>query len=146
MLTYSVENVNSNLPDRDERRACMPPGIDTGMKEVYNCRDGGAHPSLRTCGADSDRRERKHMKLSKEFIAHNTGRESILVPTGAAGFFGLAKGNDTFGEILALLECETTEEELVEKLFDKYDAPREKIAADVHRAVTELRSIGAVID
>ena len=30
------------------------------------------------------------MKLNKNFLLHNTGSESILVPTGAAGFSGAA--------------------------------------------------------
>ena len=37
------------------------------------------------------------MKLRKEFIAHDTGGESLLVPAGGAGFSGLVRGNKTFG-------------------------------------------------
>ena len=44
------------------------------------------------------------MKLRKEFITHDTGDESLLVPTGAAGFAGLVKGNKTLGAILELLK------------------------------------------
>ena len=32
------------------------------------------------------------MKLKKEFIIHNTGDNSMLVPTGAAHFSGMAEG------------------------------------------------------
>ena len=42
------------------------------------------------------------MKLSKDFISHDTGCESLLVPIGAANFSGLVKGNATFGAIVEL--------------------------------------------
>ena len=37
------------------------------------------------------------MKLNKEFITHDTGGESLLVPTGGAGWSGLVKGNTGSG-------------------------------------------------
>ena len=84
------------------------------------------------------------MKLKKEFITHDTGRESLLVPTGAAEFSGLVKGNRTFGAILELLKTDTTIEQIVESLMQKYDAPEEVIRGDVVKAVSELRKIGAI--
>ena len=53
------------------------------------------------------------MKLKKEFITHNTDSESLLVPTGAAGFSGLVKGNKTLGVILDLLKDDTTEADII---------------------------------
>ena len=53
------------------------------------------------------------MKLKKEFIAHDTGSESLLVPAGGAGFSGLVKGNKTLGVILDLLKEDTTETEII---------------------------------
>ena len=47
------------------------------------------------------------MKLKKEFITHETGTETLLVPTGSAAFAGLVKGNKTLGAILSLLREET---------------------------------------
>ena len=84
------------------------------------------------------------MKLKKEFITHDTGSESLLVPTGAAEFSGLVKGNRTFGAILELLKTDTTIEQIVESLMQKYDAPEEVIRGDVVKAVSELRKIGAI--
>ena len=48
------------------------------------------------------------MKLKKEFITHDTGAESILIPKGGAGWAGVVKGNKTLGAILGLLKKETT--------------------------------------
>ena len=84
------------------------------------------------------------MKLRKEFIVHNTGSESLLVPAGGAGFSGLVRGNKTLGAILDLLKEETTEEEIISAMCQRYDAPRERIAPDVKHALSELRGIGAL--
>ena len=44
------------------------------------------------------------MKINKDFLLHNTGSESILVPTGNAGFSGVVRGNKTLGAVLELLK------------------------------------------
>ncbi len=84
------------------------------------------------------------MRLKKEFIIHNTDRESMLVPTGKAGFSGLVKGNRTLGEILELLKKDTTEEEIIASMKERFDAPEEIITRDVKKALAELRAIGAI--
>ena len=84
------------------------------------------------------------MKLKKEFITHDTGTESLLVPTGNAGFAGLVKGNKTLGAILGLLKQDTTEAEIVAAMKARFDAPEEIIARDVKKALSELRKIGAI--
>ena len=84
------------------------------------------------------------MKLNKEFLLHNFGDESILVPTGSAGFSGMVKGNQTLGAILELLKEETTEQKIVEALKSRFDAPDGAIEADVAKALSELRRIGAL--
>lgn len=84
------------------------------------------------------------MKLKKEFITHDTGTESLLVPTGNAGFAGLVKGNKTLGAILDALKQDTTEADIVAFLKERFDAPEEIIARDVKKALSELRKIGAI--
>ncbi len=84
------------------------------------------------------------MKLKKTFIVHNTGSESLLVPTGGAGFSGLVRGNETMGAILSLLKEDITEEAVVSAMAAKYDAPEERIARDVKKVLSELRNIGAL--
>ncbi len=73
------------------------------------------------------------MKLKKEFIAHETGKESLLVPSGVAGFSGLVKGNKTFGMILDLLKTETTEAEITAAMCERFDASETVIAGDVKK-------------
>lgn len=85
------------------------------------------------------------MKLKNEFIYHDTGSESILVPVGNADFSGVVRGNETLGVILKLLQHETTEAEIVAAMCEKYDAPKEMITADVRKALDELLKIGAIV-
>ena len=84
------------------------------------------------------------MILKKEFITHNTGSESLLVPAGGAGWSGLVKGNKTLGAILELLKTDTTEEAVIAAMKVRFDAPEDVIAADVKKALFELRKIGAI--
>ena len=84
------------------------------------------------------------MKLKKEFIAHDTGSESLLVPAGGAGFSGLVKGNKTLGVILDLLKEDTTETEIIAAMSARFDAPEAVITGDVKKALAELRRIGAL--
>ena len=84
------------------------------------------------------------MKLSKEFLLHNTGGESILVPTGNAGFSGVVRGNKTLGAVLELLKEDTTEAKLIAALKARFDAPDGAVERDVRKALSELRKIGAL--
>lgn len=43
-----------------------------------------------------------------------------------------------------LLKEETSEEQIVDALFERYDAPREEIAADVREILSTLRGIHAL--
>ena len=84
------------------------------------------------------------MKLRKEFITYDSGSESMLIPSGGAGFAGLVKGNKTLGAILDLLKTDTTEEAVIAAMKARFDAPEEIIARDVKKALFELRRIGAL--
>lgn len=84
------------------------------------------------------------MKLKSEFIVHNVGEESLLVPTGAADWAGVVRGNRTLGAILSLLLEETDEGAIVDAMRNRFDAPEDVIARDVSRAIEELRGIGAL--
>ena len=84
------------------------------------------------------------MKLKNDFITHDTGTESMLVPTGKAAFSGLVRGNRTFGAIVELLKQDTSEAEVIAAMKARYDAPEEIIARDVRKILTELREIGAI--
>lgn len=84
------------------------------------------------------------MKLKKDFITHITASESLLVPDGSSNFSGLIRGNKTLGAILEALKKETTEAGIVSALKARFDAPEDVILRDVRKALTELRSVGAI--
>lgn len=84
------------------------------------------------------------MKLKKEFITHESGTESFLVPAGNAPFAGLVRGNRTMGVMLELLKQETTEQNIVAAMTARFDAPEEAIRTDVKKLLDELRRIQAL--
>ena len=84
------------------------------------------------------------MKLNDNFIIHKSREETMLIPTAAAPFHGLAEGNETVGVILNCLTKDTTEEEIVEALAAEFDGSREEMEEDVHMAIEKLRAIGAI--
>ena len=84
------------------------------------------------------------MKLNSGFIAHNDGENKLLVSTGATKFSGLVKSNPTAGFIISCLETETTEDEIVAKMLEKWDVSDEIARRDVQKVVNQLRGIGAI--
>lgn len=84
------------------------------------------------------------MKLKSSFLSHNTSDESYLVPTSDVSFSGMVKGNKTLGAIIELLKEDTTEEEVVKKMRERFDAPEGVIEKDVKHVIEELSKIGAL--
>ena len=84
------------------------------------------------------------MKLKKEFLVHNTEKEAILVPSGAAEFSGVVRGNKPLGAILDMLKTDTTEEAIIANLKTVFDAPEGAVEKDVRKVLAELEAIGAL--
>lgn len=86
------------------------------------------------------------MKLSKDFLLHHNGEESLVVSTGNAAFAGLVRTNKTAARILDCLVKGADREQIIEDLTARYDAPREQITVDVDHILEQLRRIGAIDD
>ncbi len=84
------------------------------------------------------------MKLNRNFISHTIDGESVLVPTADADFHGLVQGNKSVGVILECLEKDTTEEEIIDALSERFSGDREIMRADVADVISKLREIGAI--
>lgn len=84
------------------------------------------------------------MKLKEGFVTHEVGGEQILVSTGAADFSGLVRSNATAAYIVDCLKEQTTREQIIEKMLDKYEVSVDVIAADVDKILGKLRSINAL--
>lgn len=84
------------------------------------------------------------MRISDKFITHDDGENKLLVSTGASKFSGLVRGNPTAGFIIECLGQDTTEDEIVAKMLQKWDVPDEVARRDVRKVVTQLKAIGAI--
>ena len=84
------------------------------------------------------------MRLRSNFVAQNIADEQYLVPVGKSPFQGLLHNNQTAAFIINCLTKETSVEEIVETVYDEYDAGRETIETDVMGVLDTLRGIGAL--
>ena len=62
----------------------------------------------------------------------------------SSSFAGLIRNNKTAAFIVECLKEETTEEKIVEAMFEKYDAPKDVLAKDVSDVIEKLRKVGAL--
>ena len=67
-----------------------------------------------------------------------------MVSAGNTKFSGLVRSNSTAAFIVDCLKIDITEEKVVSKMLEKYDAPKEIISADVKKVFDTLRSIDAL--
>ena len=84
------------------------------------------------------------MKLKSTFISQDIDDTRFLVPIGGEAFSGIVKGNSSAAFIIDCLKTDTTEEQIVDAMCAKYDAPRSVIAADAKDILEKLRGIGAI--
>lgn len=84
------------------------------------------------------------MKINSGFITHNDGEDMLLVSTGETKFSGLVRSNPTAGFIIECLEQETTEDEIVARMQQKWEVSDEIARRDVRKVVEQLRGIGAI--
>ena len=83
------------------------------------------------------------MKLKDTYITHDSDGEQILLDTSSS-FAGLIRSNKTAAFIVECLKEDTTQEKIVEDMFEKYDAPKEVLAKDVSDVIEKLRKVGAL--
>lgn len=87
------------------------------------------------------------MKLKDDYIIYNASEEeAIAVATGdeAENFNGLLRANKTAGAIMEFLKEDITEDELVKRMFDRFDATEEEIREGVKDVLETLRGVGAI--
>lgn len=86
------------------------------------------------------------MKLKEGFVLHETGGEFMMVATGEAAqsFNGLVRNNQTSNFILTQLLEDTTEEAIVNRMLEVYDAPKDVLEKDVHDVIMKLKEAGFI--
>lgn len=85
------------------------------------------------------------MKLNSKFITHSSGNEQLMISVGG-DFNGMVRSNSTAAQIIDLLKCEITREEIIEKMLEEYDVERSVLEVDVDKVLDSLRGIGAIDD
>lgn len=83
------------------------------------------------------------MKLKDTFITHMSNGEQILVDASGK-FSGLIRNNETAAFIVECLKKETTVEEIVDQMYEEYDASKEVLLKAVNDVVLQLRKAGAI--
>lgn len=86
---------------------------------------------------------KKHMKLKDGFVTREMYGEHLMVSTDGA-FNGLVRSNAAAAFIVECLAEETTEQEIVQKMLAKYDAPTEILEEDVKKILNTLRDVDAL--
>lgn len=84
------------------------------------------------------------MKLKKEFVTQTIGHKQVMVAVEGASFKGIVRSNETAAFIVDQLKRDTTPAGIVYAMCQEYDAPRERVAADVERILGILREIEAL--
>ena len=84
------------------------------------------------------------MKVKDGVIITKNGDEHIIVAAGEAGqmFSGMIKMNSTAAFIAELLQSETTEESLIDRLLEKYEVTPEQARLAVLSVLEKFRSAG----
>ena len=84
------------------------------------------------------------MKLKKEVVLGNIDGNDFAIATGKLSkkVHGLMNNNKTAAYVFELLQKEQTRESIVDAMCEKYDAPREVIAADVKELLEKLDELG----
>jgi len=87
------------------------------------------------------------MKLNENYVLRQIAEEYILVPvTGDFDFNGIIALNEVGKEIYDLIPQVTDEAELVDRLFDIFDAPKQELATDVSEFLGQLRKEKILLD
>ena len=83
------------------------------------------------------------MRLKNTFITHDSDGEQVLIDV-TSSFAGLVRSNKTAAFIVDCLKTDTTKEQIVDAMYEKYDAPKEVLKKDVDAIIDKLRGIGAL--
>lgn len=85
------------------------------------------------------------MKLNNEFVTREVDDKQIMVSVSGK-FSGLVRSNKVAAFIVDCLANDTTEEEIIQKMLAKYNAPENIIREDVKKILDTLRRIGALCE
>lgn len=83
------------------------------------------------------------MKLKSTFVTHQN-KDDYMMIDASGEFSGIVHSNKTTAFIIDCMRQDTSVEEIVEKLLEKYDVSKENAEKSVVEIVSKLKEIGAV--
>ncbi len=87
------------------------------------------------------------MHLKNHFESMTMRDKLVAVPVGDdVQFNGALKLNKTAAAIFELLNNDVTEEQIVDALSRRFDAPQKRLAEDVHNYINEFRKRGLLAE
>lgn len=88
------------------------------------------------------------MRLKKGIVLGNIDGQDFAIATGKLGneISGIINNNETANYIYKLLQKDQTEDSIVAKMVERYDAPEEVIRADVKELIQQLAQLGVIED
>lgn len=87
------------------------------------------------------------MRLKNHFESMTMRDKLVAVPVGDdVDFNGALKLNKTAAAIFELLKNDVSEEQIVNALSQRFDAPREILAEDVRNYINEFRKRGLLAE
>ena len=83
------------------------------------------------------------MKLKECFVTHKN-KDDYMMIDASGKFAGLIHSNATAAFIAECLGTETTREEIIAKMLDKYDVSENDAADGAYKVINALKNIGAI--
>ena len=84
------------------------------------------------------------MKLKPNFLTHEIDGVQVLVDVENKDFSGIVRNNQTAAFVVDCLSKETDVDEIVDAMYNTFDAPKDVIKKDVEEIIKKLDSIGAL--
>lgn len=88
------------------------------------------------------------MRLKKKLITHQIDDDYITIFTSekADEFHGMMRSNATAKFILECLNEETSREDILKTMMEKYDGKPEEMQEDIEKVLIELRKTGMLLE
>ena len=88
------------------------------------------------------------MQLKNRYEIMSVEDQIFAVPVENVNgtYSGMIKLSKTAAVIFELLQNETNESDIIEKMINRFDVSKDILAADVHKAVSLLREKGLLIE
>lgn len=83
------------------------------------------------------------MKLKESFVTHKNKDDYMMIDSSGK-FAGLVHSNATTAFIVECLKTETTREEIIAKMLEKYNVTESEATKGADKVINALKSIGAI--